>query len=901
MRKKFEVCFLLIVLLSLASGNSFAVNYYVSNAGNDSNSGTSSAEPWQTIDQLNTVSLLPGDSVFFLSGNIFRGQINVLSGGNVNAVIYFGTYGGTDPATISGATPITNWSVFSGTVYKTSFTEVPAHLFANNQQMTIARYPNSGFLFHQEGIGNAGFVDTSLSQPNGYWNGATVRMRTSTRLWEFQPVNLFSEDTVLFSGQTANAISAGYGYYLDNLLSELDTANEWYFDAALQVLYFNAPGNQDPNQLPIEASVNSYGMLIQNGSGYLDINNLNFVKQMKAGIFTDGASSNIKVRHCGFSFQNQSGINSENGCSSCLFDENTFNDINGAGILLNNSLASEISHNDLRRIGLISGYGINDDEGLMAIYCNGSDSISITENVVDSIGSCGIFMAIANSMISKNNVTNCLLHTNDLGGMFLYGNGESSCTLQDNIVLHTIGSTEAIYPVPAGITAGIYADANATGNIFYHNTIAFSTTGLHFSGGAANNAITNNLVYGCTVSQLDMEEGASQGITSVNEVTGNTFYALSENSDVVKLSSAFETFDPATWNSNYYFNPYDFFAFHFILNSFDYYFTLNQWKNETANDAVSKSAYVLWHRFNPIDSLGTNQISNGDFTNNFDGWSSSVAGNIEMLLDNSTPLDGGCLKLVKNTGYFVNGSVFTADIAVDSATYYLASLSNYSIKDGNVRIFLSMFNPPFLSLGLNHSFPFSETRNDYWTIFQSPKSSDKSRFEIFIYYKDSIVWVDNFSLIPVTVSYEAPTAKSRFFVNPTGALLTFNLGDSLFFDLNHDPVFTQLDLNPYSSAVLLFDSSLISGLSPLISHKGFHLFPNPASAGTRVLLKFDDPEIHDITIKLLSISGNIISKQTFSSSSSCVLNLPGNILPGMYLVQINTAGNVYESKLVVIH
>src|ERR1043165_3652553 len=210
MRKK-----LLIVLLIFHYSFAFGTNYYLSNSGNDSNSGNLPSEAWQTIDQLNYILLQPGDSVFFEAGNIFRGQININSSGTEAAPIYLGMYGAGDLPVISGSLVITGWSNFSGNIFFVPFTQIPAHVFANDKQVTIARYPNAGFLFSTGGINTSGLVDSNLIQPDGYWNGATIRMRTGDRRWEANTISEFHHDSLFFSTNSANAIEGDHGYYLD--------------------------------------------------------------------------------------------------------------------------------------------------------------------------------------------------------------------------------------------------------------------------------------------------------------------------------------------------------------------------------------------------------------------------------------------------------------------------------------------------------------------------------------------------------------------------------------------------------------------------------------------------------------------------------------------------------------
>jgi parallel beta-helix repeat protein len=122
--------------------------------------------------------------------------------------------------------------------------------------------------------------------------------------------------------------------------------------------------------------------------------------------------------------------------------------------------------------------------------------MTINKNTVDSIGGCGIFLGVSNSLISENLISNCLLNISDFGSIFLFGLGGNTCHLQHNFILHTIGSLSATsYSTPL-IAVGIYADVNSTGNTLEDNTIAYATNGILFSGGSSFNSLGRNVIYG---------------------------------------------------------------------------------------------------------------------------------------------------------------------------------------------------------------------------------------------------------------------------------------------------------------------------------------------------------------------------------------------------------------------
>lgn len=77
----FRLPLILVFLLLMFTAGSKANTYYVSNGGNDLNSGLSETESWQTIQKINAVFYQPGDSILFKSGETFEGSIYLVDKG----------------------------------------------------------------------------------------------------------------------------------------------------------------------------------------------------------------------------------------------------------------------------------------------------------------------------------------------------------------------------------------------------------------------------------------------------------------------------------------------------------------------------------------------------------------------------------------------------------------------------------------------------------------------------------------------------------------------------------------------------------------------------------------------------------------------------------------------------
>lgn len=76
--------------------------YYVSAAGSDSNSGTSSTTPWKSLTKVNSVVLAPGDTVTFRRGDTWTGGIVTAQSGTATAPITLNGYGTGNTPTFTG-------------------------------------------------------------------------------------------------------------------------------------------------------------------------------------------------------------------------------------------------------------------------------------------------------------------------------------------------------------------------------------------------------------------------------------------------------------------------------------------------------------------------------------------------------------------------------------------------------------------------------------------------------------------------------------------------------------------------------------------------------------------------------------------------------------------------------
>ena len=104
----------------------------------------------------------------------------------------------------------------------------------------------------------------SRGNPDGYWTGATLRIRDYSWTFEVRPVTGYSAASGRLAVAGLGSQLPEWGYFLDGKLEELDHPGEWFYQAETQTVYFYPPAGQDPNHMLIEGSVFDTGLMVNN-------------------------------------------------------------------------------------------------------------------------------------------------------------------------------------------------------------------------------------------------------------------------------------------------------------------------------------------------------------------------------------------------------------------------------------------------------------------------------------------------------------------------------------------------------------------------------------------------------------------------------------------------------------
>ena len=341
---------------TIVAGPADAKTYYVSVAGSDANDGLSIDHPFATIQKAAS-AMKPGSACLIRQG-IYRETVRPVYNGIPGAPLTFQAYNN-ENVVISGADPITGWSVHSGSIYKapmpSSIGKYQDQILVDGKMAWVARYPNVDGTYQPEPegsiwcgsgvfswkqwqskadpmafptlvcIGDNGSHGIDLppgysfdcdikqggggpyqlparifNQPADFLKGGLITLRT---MWwaSFGIIaNSRSESaakTVIDANLLAGGIDEGGPGYVSHILSLLDAPNEWFRDAASQTLYLWPPDGGDPSHHLVEAKRRILGFDLSNKQ-HVNLTGIRFL----AASMTLNEASNCIIDRCHFKY-----------------------------------------------------------------------------------------------------------------------------------------------------------------------------------------------------------------------------------------------------------------------------------------------------------------------------------------------------------------------------------------------------------------------------------------------------------------------------------------------------------------------------------------------------------------------------------------------------------------------
>ena len=568
MLNKTPMKMLLVLSFIIFGFTADARNYYISNSGNDANSGTDPSAPWQTLNKVNLFkSFVPGDNILFNRGDTFYGSITISNSGTSGNPITFGAYGSGANPIITGFTNVTSWTNLGGNIWE-STNEVSTLSYTNmvvinGANTPMGRYPNAGYLTYQSHSGFTSITSSSLTgTPN--WTGAGIVIKRNRYTIRIDTVTSQSGSTITYVDNSSNTTSMndGFGFFFQNDVRTLDTANEWYYNPSTKKI--DIYSTSSPANVQIATVQNLFS--VSGNRSYITVNNLSFVGANSTAVNVNFSGTGIIIQNCNISYSGLHGIY-VNYSTYSIIQNNTINYSNADGIRLGGGATNpSILSNTIKSSGIFPGMMMADWS--MGAISSTVDNCLVQYNNIDSSGYHGIMAGGVNMKLRNNFINHSCLIKDDGGGIYIAGSASGDSPGKEvtgNIVLNSQSDlTGTAFPNdPMGF--GIYLDSYSHGVLVKGNTVS----GCIAAGGLFSNndncTIRDNTFYNNSDYNTGFSAQSEIQIQHIccNLVRNNKFY---NNIFFVKRPNKFALFfysitddinQFGSADSNYYTRPID--------------------------------------------------------------------------------------------------------------------------------------------------------------------------------------------------------------------------------------------------------------------------------------------------------------------------------------------------------
>jgi len=582
----------------------FSTNYYVSESGNDSNSGKNPKKAFKTMDRLNQLTLKPGDKVLFRKGDVFVGELVLHANGKKGKPIVIGSYGeGNVKPLITGAVSADSWSR-QGSMYSTNLSQKVKQLYAGNKYLNIARTPDTGYFFIDSGDSTS-LTDDKLASFSNLEN-SMVRIQTVNWQWEIRNISNHDGGRIEFDSTLWHPAKPHFGYYLENNVDFMNKPGEWFYNedkGTLSVLWNGDIENQD-----FLAVIYDEGIRVSDKSSYITIQDLAISNYSEAAISVGELADNINIQGNDISNVEVFGIMMDLSVSNSTIADNNIVDVQGRGLTLLEPQKCVIERNRIRRIGMIAGHGfdgVNSGTGIIVEniekrapdYTNIARHNRIAYNRVDSTGYGAIRADGAYNMIEYNVVREAVLTMNDGGGIYCWGknyNYTHHNTFRKNIVINVHGNMESCAGNHKIITC-LYMDNYTNHCLIEDNIFIGAQTGIILNDLSHSHTVRNNLVYNVDLGlSLSIWKRSEDTIRGNYTIVGNTIFPEKEHGKVLSIANNLNIdFEEGRIDSNFYISPayphilkkFNLEEGHLITNEYELY----AWQKATGHDVNARS------------------------------------------------------------------------------------------------------------------------------------------------------------------------------------------------------------------------------------------------------------------------------------------------------------------------
>ncbi len=572
--------FILLALL-FSCNLMFSQSLYISPLGNNDTGDGTEFNPYLSIQYAidagaSEVLLLEG--VYTNFENITASNVIIRANPGDN-VVFNGTITIHNPEEIEA-----DWLQYSGNIYQTSISEDIWQLFINNEEMVMARWPNTKF--EDDEIYNNDFWAHSLSDDaDGVVNDITdlsIISEESKSLSDFTDSDisgaLLIANFCSFKTKVRTVLETGldiannkfeytpiggeyrdkhHYYFLEGKLVFLDHPNEWFYDDGQLYVWSEVGDGSDLEDSIIRGKNQDFALVLS------DCNNVTIegIKFFATTISIQNGN-NVVINDNVFSFPNSSkrmlgdtlsplvtnidqnlstrSLVSNSSSNECVFSNNVFEYTDGEGLIFagsNHSIINNYFHHIDWSCAETQSLGLT-------IYSNGSD-IMFSDNVIHTTGASSTLNLGARAKILYNDISNTGLGQSDGAIVQVTKNIVTSTETAYNW-FHDTEKMGFRFDAPAGS-----ADVAGTEGLAHHNVIwnigkdGYGGIGMMIKGDY--HEIYNNTVFNCDKTDILILD--EDGLINLDTYTENNAADVISNHRVNDVIS--EDLIPGFTNNNY--------------------------------------------------------------------------------------------------------------------------------------------------------------------------------------------------------------------------------------------------------------------------------------------------------------------------------------------------------------
>jgi parallel beta-helix repeat protein len=597
----------------------FRANYFVAADGNDANSGKYPWAPIQTIEKLNTLTLLPGQIVAFKRGDTFAGTITVGQSGTSGKPITYTWYGSSgEKPIITAFTTVTGWTNEGGGIYsKTLAVESnPEIVTINGVQYAMGRTPNADRYnpeyddyYHIDAVtGTTQITDSECNAATTDWDGAEIVIRSSN-YWDWIRTTITTHSSTTLTFTNSDAIAAGFGYFIQDDLRTLDQFGEWYYGGGKFYMYFGAA---NPTNYTVKVSTKDE--LIDVGTrDYITVKNLKFEGANDRAVTSSNVDSgtnaeNLTVDNCDFDYNYTSiygrrspGMTVTNCNILRSSDRAIYNHWNSDGAYIANNVIDSTS----LVIGAFNGQlSAGSGVAIMNTYAKQvqkPNKAIIEYNTVTNTGHTAVFASGDSMRMNNNFVHNYGINRSDVGG--LYKPNEAGLhkwmSIDRNIIVNGILNTQ-VEGLPQNATVSsqnnIYLDYYATRVSITNNFVSGTNGAGIYLHGSDSITVTGNTIFDSGIGIKFQELEGLTNPTRVIVMSSNKIISKELSQQMISARSL--TNDFSSWgtinNNQYAYIVGGDVAFVTMVATFTpTYRDFSGWKTASSQDAASESIRAI--------------------------------------------------------------------------------------------------------------------------------------------------------------------------------------------------------------------------------------------------------------------------------------------------------------------